>query len=178
MKCLDVSDARSIDGFVNELGKTPVSVLINNAGIFVEGQDTLETLVPCDMMRQFTVNAVAPLLVSRGLLPCLELAENPKIINISSQLGSIADCSSGSYYGYRASKVALNMFTKNMSIELAPKGIAVVSLHPGYVKTDMTGGKGDVSATQAAQEMVATIDGIDISATGSFLNRTGKVCAW
>ncbi|OQR94225.1 short chain dehydrogenase [Achlya hypogyna] len=94
-----------------------------------------------DLMRQFEVNSVGPLLVARAFLPNLELAAGMRkhaiSAYISSKMGSIEANVDGGGYCYLASKTAVNSLVKSLSIELGPRGISTVLLHPGYVQTDM-----------------------------------------
>ena len=101
-----------------------------------------------------------------------------KVALITSRMGSIADNSSGGSYGYRMSKAALNAAGRSLAIDLAARGIAVGLLHPGYVRTDMTGGSGNVEASEAAAMLVARIDELDAAKSGSFRHANGEELPW
>jgi NAD(P)-dependent dehydrogenase (short-subunit alcohol dehydrogenase family) len=93
-------------------------------------------------------------------------------------MGSIADNSSGGYYGYRMSKAALNAAGRSLALDLAPRGISVFLLHPGFVRTDMTGGNGDTSPEQSAANLVARMDALDAADSGSFWHANGQSLPW
>lgn len=132
---LDVSDGQPITTLAKALAGRAIDRLINNAGLaYWRGfADSTEA----DMMEQFRVNAVGPVLMAQAFLPNLRLGKEKKIVNITSLMGSIADNGSGNAYGYRMSKAALNMATKGLSVDLRGDGIVVLALHPGWVKTAM-----------------------------------------
>jgi NAD(P)-dependent dehydrogenase (short-subunit alcohol dehydrogenase family) len=122
------------------------------------------------------VNAVAPLLIFQKLYSRLCLSENPKVINITSRVGSIQDNESGHYIAYRTSKTALNSITKTCSIDF-PK-ITFVALHPGFIQTGMTGGTGDMAPEESATRMLKVIERADKSMSGSFIHRDDYVLPW
>ena len=93
-------------------------------------------------------------------------------------MGSIADNGSGGYYGYRMSKAALNAAGMSLAQDLKPRGIAVVMLHPGAVRTGMTGGRGQIEAKDAVRGLLARIDGLRLETTGRFLHQNGEVLPW
>lgn len=167
------------DVAVEQLGQQaatlpPIDVLINNAGIL-----SSESLPAPDfdrMRQQFEVNALGPLRVTTALRP--QLAAGGKVVLITSRMGSITDNSSGGMYGYRASKAALNAIGASLAQDLRGDGIAVGLLHPGYVRTDMTGHQGQVSPAQAAQGLRARIEALDIDTTGEFLHANGESLPW
>ena len=104
-------------------------------------------------------------------------AKNRKtaVVNITSRMGSIDDNSSGGYYAYRASKAALNMISKSLSIDLTPKGISVISLYPGWVQTDMGGKNATLDVYTSVSKMINTIKNINASVLGKMLNYDGIV---
>ena len=153
-----------------------VDVLIANAGVLSneplrsvgDDRDRIE--------RQFAVNALGPLLTVHVFAD--KLVRGAKVALITSRMGSIADNSSGGSYGYRMSKAALNAAGRSLAIDLAPRGIAVGLLHPGYVRTDMTGGRGNVEAAEAAAMLVERIDELNASNSGSFRHANGEALPW
>ena len=151
-----------------------IDILINNAGILRGGR--LGQLSSSVLMEQLQVNAIGALLMSQAMLP--RLKRGAKVALITSRMGSIGDNDSGGSYGYRMSKAALNAAGKSLAIDLAPQGIAVAVLHPGYVQTDMVGGGGNVSAGTAAIQLAARIDDLDASRSGHFLHANGDELPW
>ena len=139
-------------------------------------RETLEDLDWDRIRRQFEVNTLGPLRVTKALLPRLEAGS--KVAIVSSRVGSIADNSSGGNYGYRISKTAVNAAGMNLSHDLKPLGIAVILLHPGYVRTDMSGGNGHVEAAEAASGLIARIDELTLAETGSFRHASGEALPW
>lgn len=174
---IDLTDAIAVEGLatvVAEMCDCKLDVLINNAGVFEN-----ETLAAMDfeqIERQLAVNAIAPLRLTSVLLPLM--GEGSKVANITSRMGSMADNGSGGYYGYRASKAALNAFGKSLALDLKPKGVAVAQIHPGFVQTRMVNFAGDVSAEESAQGIISRIDALDLRTTGSFWHANGDTLPW
>lgn len=171
---VDVTLPEGIEKLMGVLGHSPIDVLINNAGLLVS--DSLGRLPWSDIERQFAVNTLGPLRVTQALLG--NLHKGAKVALITSRMGSIADNSSGNSYGYRMSKAALNMAGKSLAIDLAPKGIVVAILHPGFVQTDMVNHAGDISAAQAAARLAQRIDEATLATTGSFRHSNGEALPW
>lgn len=170
---IDVSDGESITSLKAELGDEPIDVLINNAGIFLG--DEFGALNYNDILAQFNVNTLGPLRVTEALRN--NLAEGCKVAIVSSRVGSIADNLSGGYYGYRASKAAVNQVATNLVHEFKPKGIAVAVLHPGLVATDMTDGEG-ITPAESARGLIQRIDDLTIDTTGGFWHAEGYMLPW
>ena len=125
---------------------------------------------------QFEVNAMGPLRVCHALLP--QMGPGSKIGIVTSRMGSIADNTSGSRYGYRMSKAAVNMAGVSLAHDVRERGISVALLHPGYVRTGMTGGHGHVEAEEAATGLLARMDDLDLSTSGSFWHANGEMLPW
>lgn len=174
---IDLTEPGAMDAvatITEQLLEGPLDILINNAGVF-----TNETLDDMDFDRirtQLEINALVPLELTVALLPLM--AEGSKIANITSRMGSIADNDSGAYYGYRASKAALNALGKSLAMDLKPRGIAVAQLHPGYVQTRMVGFSGDITPAQAAAGLAARIDELTLDNTGGFWHSNGQSLPW
>ena len=137
---------------------------------------SLESLNEDLIYKQFDINAVGPLRVSNAFLNSLK--KDSKIILITSRMGSIDDNSSGSHYGYRMSKAALNMAGKSLAIDLHSQGISVGIIHPGWVKTDMTGQTGHYTVGQAAEQIIARINELSLNNSGSFWHSDGSELPW
>ena len=171
---IDVSDDASIQTLPSRMDNRPIDVLVNNAGRL--RRDGLTQPDDDEVLAQFVVNAMGPLRVTRALLPLL--SSGSKIAHITSRMGSVADNTSGGMYGYRMSKAALNAAAKSMTVDLGPKGIMVAVLHPGFVRTDMTGGNGLVDAPESAAGLIARIDGLTMENSGTFWHMNGEVLPW
>lgn len=164
----------SIAMVLDKLLDEPIDILINNAGLF--RNETLHTMDSDSIREQFEVNAIAPLMVTHNLLPLM--AEGTKIANITSRMGSIEDNTSGGYYGYRASKAAVNAIGKSLANDLKEHGVAVVQIHPGFVQTRMVGFNGEITPEQAAEGIAARIDELTLETTGSFWHSNGQQLPW
>lgn len=147
-----------------------LDVVIQNAGVL--SHESLPTLDVAAIRRQLEVNAIAPLVLTAALRPLLD--KGSKVALVTSRMGSMADNGSGGYYGYRMSKAALNAAGVSLARDLAPSGIAVVLLHPGFVRTGMTGGAGSTDPDEAARGLLARIDALDLSTSGKFLHANGE----
>ncbi|MDH3266173.1 MAG: SDR family oxidoreductase [Gammaproteobacteria bacterium] len=170
---IDVADGASISALQSALADEPIDILINNAGI-LRG-DALGDLNYDAMLEQFRVNTLGPLRVTEALLD--NLSAGSKVAIVTSRVGSIEDNSSGGYYGYRASKTAVNMIGTNLKHDLLPRGIAVALLHPGLVATDMTGGQG-ISPENSARGLIQRIEDLNLSNSGGFWHAEGYVLPW
>lgn len=183
---VDIGDERSIANFVAAIGDVTVDVLVNNAGLTAEGlgaaadvRDVL-ALSPEHFIGQMRINALGPMLLARGLLPALRRSSRPRIVNVSSQVGSMVVGSSiGRDVGYGASKAALNMITIKLASRLRDEGVIAVALHPGFLRTAMGGGAGgDLDPAEAADQIADLIDGLTIEQSGHFLRWDGSEHPW
>ena len=157
-----------------KLNGLELDLVIVNAGVLM--RDTLQDLSFDDIRLQIEVNALGPLRIAKALLPHLKAGS--KLGIITSRMGSITDNTSGNYYGYRMSKAAVNCAGASLAADLKPTGIAVALLHPGYVKTDMTGGNGDVQPEFSAQGLMARMEELSLESTGGFWHAQGEPLPW
>ena len=172
---VDITSDEQIADLVKRLDGQTIDVLINNAGILE--RVSLEHLDTNSIRRQFEVNALGPLRLTRALLT--NLKQGSKVIMMTSRMGSIEDNTSGGSYGYRMSKVALSMAGKSLSVDLKSQGIAVAILHPGLVKTRMTGfTDSGITPKQAVQGLLARIDELNLENTGTFWHSNGEILPW
>jgi len=174
---IDVGDPETIEQLAQALAGERLDWVINNAGVMRRDAlgklhgETLEGLY-----LQLRVNAVGPLLVTQALLDNLQ--KGAKIGIVSSRMGSIEDNTSGGSYGYRMSKAAVNAAGKSLAMDLRERGIAVAILHPGYVRTDMVGGGGDVEPETAAAGLIARMDELQLETSGRFWHAKGEPLPW
>ena len=171
---VDVTQAKNLRLLVEKLAGRQLDLVINNAGIL--RREALGDLDAQSITEQFLVNALAPLKVTEALLN--NLAANAKLAFITSRMGSIADNTSGGYYGYRMSKAALNAGAMSLARDLQPRGIAVAVLHPGYVQTAMVNFGGNISAQESAQRLSQRIDELNLQNSGSFWHANGEQLPW
>ena len=174
---LDVTDGLKVANLSRELVGGPIDLLLNNAGVYGPRTGFGETEFDA-WEAVFRINSIAPLRMAERFVDQVAASERKLIVNISSKMGSIGQLQSAGSYFYRASKAALNMVTKGLSIDLAERGITVVAVHPGWVQTDMGGTEADLTATQSIAGLRAVIEGLDISKTGRFFNYDGSELPW
>ena len=155
----------------------PIDILVNNAGIIgPERQSTLDMDFE-GFAHTIAVNTIAPLAVTQAFLPCLRRADNPRVVTLSSRMGSMSHASSG-HIAYRASKAAVNKVMQGLAADLAGQGITAISIHPGWVQTDMSGPDAELSPAESAEGILNVADALTIEQTGQFLNWNGLAVDW
>ena len=180
---LDVEDDDTIKKACAEISASgcTIDLLINNAGVSkrsasVGGIEKVTDLEYADrkaLLHMFNVNSISPLIIIKHCLPLMSTENTCFIINITSGRASFTNESPNANYGYRASKVALNMFTKALLHDL-PKNVQIFAVHPGLVRTDMNP-DGDTEPNDAAKNILAIINPWDQSKNGAYLNYDGKI---
>jgi len=138
LRC-DITRDDDINALVQQLDKQPIDLLVNNAGTSGEQGVTTGNIDRDNFIHVMNVNCLGAVKLSDALLPNLQTSQEKNILVISSRMGSIADNDRGRSYAYRASKAALNCVMRSFAIDVAEKGINVMLIHPGWVKTDMGG---------------------------------------
>lgn len=168
---VDLTEENAGEKLISSLNSlTQVDVLINNAGVY-ENDSSKKAF-----MKSFEINSYIPFMVTELLLPKLKVSTNPRIIHITSLMGSISDNSSGNSYAYRASKSALNMIHKCLSID--HPWLISAAIHPGWVKTDMGGESAPLAPETAAMGIWTVINQLDKSESGCFKDYQGKNLPW
>lgn len=173
---LDVADFDAIDQVATSLKNETIDVLINNAGVYPDS--SLDVINVEDWAYAFKINTMAPLKMVNAFKSHLANSAVKKVATLSSKMGSLDDNTSGGSYLYRSSKAAVNMVMKSASIDLAPLGISVVTLHPGWVQTDMGGPNGLIDATKSVDGLRVVIENLSLANTGQFIAYDGKAIAW
>ncbi|OIQ95247.1 C-factor [mine drainage metagenome] len=171
---LDVADFVQIDALALQLKDQKIDVLINNAGIYPDGGS-------CDVdawQEAFKINTIAPFKMAKAFTPHLASSQLKKLATVSSKMGSMDDNTSGGNYIYRTSKAAANMVMKSLSIDLKPQDIAVVTLHPGWVLTDMGGPNALIDTQTSVSGLRKVIQNLSLSNTGQFIGYDGQVVNW
>jgi NAD(P)-dependent dehydrogenase (short-subunit alcohol dehydrogenase family) len=168
---LDVTNAAQLITLAKTLKDESIDVLINNAG--VGGEESTE-----GWLRTLHINSIAPIRIAQALLPMVERSERKVIASITSGMGSIADNTSGGAYAYRSSKAALNAAMKSLSVDLAQRGVSVIVLNPGWVRTDMGGAGAKIEAAESVARMRKVIDGAGRAQSGKFFNHDGREYPW
>jgi len=171
---VDVTSDKSLNLLAERLQGRSLDLLINNAGLLSD--EGLGHLDFAAIQRQMEVNAYGPLRVTQKLSALLR--RGSKVALITSRMGSIADNDSGGMYGYRMSKAALNAAGKSLAIDLGKIGVLLAILHPGYVRTEMTGNRGNVEPEDAARGLLARLDELTPQTSGTFWHANGEVLPW
>lgn len=177
---LDVADAASISKLARQLAGRPLDVLVNNAGVR-SGVSSLDRLRPDEFLDVLRVNTLGPVLLTRALRVNLRLGSDAVVANIGSRAGSMAEGlldDDDDDYAYRCSKAALNMATVQLARDLRSDGITVLSLHPGWVKTDMGGDDAVLPAEESAEALRAIIAAAKPERSGAFLAFDGREVSW
>jgi NAD(P)-dependent dehydrogenase (short-subunit alcohol dehydrogenase family) len=188
LPAIDMQDEQSIAAAAKALaGGAPFHLVIHAAGLLHDAdlmpEKKLSDVRADNLMKSFFVNAIGPALVMRYFAPLLN-NEGSRMIFLSAKVGSIGDNRLGGWYGYRASKAALNMLVKTASIELKrtmPRAI-VIALHPGTVNSKLSKPFGGETkgrpAGLACREMLQTIDALKPEQSGQFLSYSAEQLPW
>ena len=173
VEALDLSDADAVASFGAKVDG-PLDLFVSNAGTNrpMDGQSAADAR---EWQAMMMVNAIAPYLLGRALLP--KMANDGKMIAVSSGMGSIGDAGGG-WVPYRTSKAALNMAWRSLSLEAKPRGVACVLFSPGWVKTRMGGSGAEITPKESVSAMRATIDQLTVEDTGKFMRRDGSPLPW
>jgi len=175
---LDVTDHAQIQTLAKALKKVAIDLIVNNAGIYGPRPVKLGGVDYAAWAEVMRVNAMAPLKVCECFLDHVAASDLKLIATVSSKMGAMSDNQSGASYIYRSSKAALNAVMKSLSVDLKPRGIAVVMLHPGWVSTDMGGPSGLIDAAQSVAGMRRVIAALSLDMTGRFYNFDGTEIPW
>jgi NAD(P)-dependent dehydrogenase (short-subunit alcohol dehydrogenase family) len=170
----DIATVEGMARIVQALADIRINILINNAGILRDEQ--LGRIDAKTIVQQFQINALAPLRLVDQLKS--NIVAGGKIAMITSRMGSIADNTSGGRYGYRMSKAALNAASVSLAHDLYPQQISVGIYHPGYVQTDMVGGRGDISTSECADRLYNLIVSQSMECSGQFKHSNGQPLPW
>lgn len=176
---LDVTNHCDINQLKNELANTPIDWLINNAGISGTTGVTLGNIENNNFIKVFETNCLAPLKLSNELLPQIELSQDKLIICISSRMGSISDNQRGKSYAYRSSKAALNCAMRSFALDASSKGINVLLLHPGWVRTSLGGDNAPLDVQASVNDMIKIINQHkDNAHADALLSHNGQIIPW
>lgn len=178
---LEVTDTDSIEQ-VAEIMKSRtdrLDIIINNAAIHNDSSfEILENTDIDDCLQVYDVNSLGPLRVVKAFLPFIRKSQSAKIINISSESGSISTCGREKEFDYCMSKAALNMGTRLLSNYLRKDNITVLAVHPGWMRTDMGGSNAELDPYETACKLVNLFDGIQDIDTPVFIDNEGKSYPW
>jgi NAD(P)-dependent dehydrogenase (short-subunit alcohol dehydrogenase family) len=177
---LDVTDPDQIRRMATELGDEPLDLLINNAGVYLErwGKDQLGRIDYRDWLETMSVNTLGAVRLSEALVDRLARSDRRLLVAISSHMGSIADITAANDYAYRSSKAALNAAMKGLSVDLAKRGIGVLILHPGWVRTRMGGDQAPLSPAESVTGMRRLVDQYQARQSGHFYRYDRTELPW
>lgn len=178
---LDVNDENSVYNCFKQLNQKEQGIdkLYNNAGI-IDWSNLLE-VTEDSFSKVLQTNLLGALLVLRHALPCLGRSASPWVYNMSSRLGSVelrGNTHLGGAIAYQCSKAGLNMLTKQASIDLGPKGIKVVSITPGWVRTEMGGADAKYNVSESVTNILRVTDHLNLGHNGCFLAEDGTEIPW
>lgn len=172
----DVTDEAAIRAAAASLDE-PVDILINNSGVIGPARQSTTDMDYRGFALTLDINVLGPLRVTQAFLPHLQRSQQPRVLTVSSLMGSMSYAKSDRI-AYRASKAAVNKVMQGLATDLAPQGIAVASLHPGWVKTDMGGQGADIEPQQSAAGILTIAEALTAEQTGRFWNWDGKQLEW
>jgi len=177
IRTLDVTNSDDISALRDQLEGKAIDILINNAGIMGGDRQSISDMDYAAWREAFEVNTLAPFHVTTALKPSLSLSSKPRVATISSQMGSLNRKSKGAF-AYRSSKAAVNKVMQVLALELAQEGIIVCPVHPGWVRTDMGGPSGEISARESAEGLVKLINNLTMEHSGRFWTWNGAEHDW
>jgi NAD(P)-dependent dehydrogenase (short-subunit alcohol dehydrogenase family) len=184
LEALDLEDRASVIALGQRLHGVSIDVLLNNAGLYGGSWDNASHRQSHDSMdydlweQIMRVNVLAPFQMIQVLRANLSASERKLVINMSSDLGSIANNAQGQSYAYRSSKAALNMVTKGLSVELANQGFTVISMAPGWTQTDLGGTSAQWPVAESVANQLKVIAGLTAHDNGRFVNLLGNNVPW
>jgi NAD(P)-dependent dehydrogenase (short-subunit alcohol dehydrogenase family) len=172
----DASVAAAAGAVAAEVGA--LDELVNNAGTYGPRGDHALAASPDDVRRILEVNAIGPYRVTRAFLALLKKGSGPRVVFITSRMGSIGDAPGGASYAYRMSKSALNMLGANLASDLRGEGIVAMLLHPGWVKTRMGGDRAPVTIPESVTGMRRLAARATPAESGRFFDYSGAPVPW
>ena len=175
---VDVTNSNHIRGMAAVLGATPLDLLINNAGAAGQRDSQIGNIDAAAWSDTLRINTIAPLCMVQAFVESLATAERPTILTLTSRLGSIGLNDSGGNYVYRSSKAGVNAAMRSAAVDLRGRGVIVVLVHPGWVRTDMGGPNAAIAAGQSVAGMRRLVERLTLGDSGKFFNYDGTELAW
>lgn len=181
---LDTGDAQSVAAIAEGLNGIPIDILVNNAGLYggswsTDSQRQTPLLMDYVLWEEIMrVNVMGPFQLIVALLPNLVASDRRLVVNMSSDLGSIANNTQGQSHAYRSSKAALNMITRGLAIDLAEQGISIISMAPGWTKTDLGGDAAQWETADSVANQIKVIQTAKPEQSGGFINLLGNEVPW
>lgn len=178
LHALDVTNYEQMATLADQLGNRPIDILLSNAGIYGSKGVGFGEVDAEEWRQVLEVNTIAPLMLVQAFVDQVAASQQKLVAVISSKVGSIADNSSGGSYIYRSSKTAVNQVVKSLSVDLAGRNITVISLHPGWVKTDMGGSNADISTDESVSGLKSILQSAGPAQSGQFIEFNGNSIPW
>ena len=175
---LEVTDRDQILELAGRLKGTPLDILLNNAGSYGPAQQGFGASDAAAWLETFRVNSIAPLCMAEAFVEHVAASERRVIATVGSVMGSIAENDSGGHYAYRTSKAAAHMVMKGLAVDLAPRGIVTVALHPGWVRTRMGGSTAPVTPEASAAGLAEVLLGLGREQSGRLIDYQGNLLPW
>jgi len=175
---LDVTDYQQMAALSDQLANRPIDILLSNAGIYGSKGVGFGGVDAQEWRQVLEVNTIAPLMLVQAFVGQVAASQQKLVAVISSKVGSIADNSSGGSYVYRSSKTAVNQVVKSLSIDLSDRGISVISLHPGWVQTEMGGPNAEISTEQSVAGLKSILQTAGPAQSGQFIEFDGNSIPW
>ena len=180
---LDVSKPEQIAALADEFRGTPIDMLVNNAGLLGCTIDHMEpgAFGSVDYeawAKVHEINTMAPLRVTEAFVDHVAQSDLKLLFFMSTHMGCITELADGGLYPYRSSKAALNLLVKGLSIDLAPRGVRTIAVHPGWVVTDMGGPDAPVNKVDSIAGIRRVVADYDADATGRFFQYDGRELPW
>jgi NAD(P)-dependent dehydrogenase (short-subunit alcohol dehydrogenase family) len=177
---MDVTRPDEINAVATELLHEPIDVLVNNAGVYLERyrEIGLKKLNYEDWEYTFRVNTIGALRVTEAFLYQVALSEKRLVVVISTHMASITDIAAPGDYYYRSTKAALNATMEGITQELKPKGIGILLLHPGWVKTRMGGEEASLMPSESVRGMRTLVGHFTVEDSGQIFRYDGEKVPW
>lgn len=175
---LDVTDHEAIEDLARSLKNDAIDLLLNVAGIYGPRPALLGRIDYDAWNEVFQVNTMSPLKICASFIDHVARSELKQIVAVSSIMGSMDRNDVGGAYIYRSSKAALNAVMKSLAVDIQSRGITVVVLHPGWVRTDMGGPGADIDPADSVTGMRHVIEGLKHTDNGRFFNYDGSSLPW
>lgn len=175
---LEVGDNSQVRDLAGRLDGTPIDILFNNAGIFGPEHQGFGETDEAGWIEAFRINCIAPLHLAEAFVEHVAASERRVIATMGSVMGSITENNDGNHYAYRSSKAAAHMVMKGLAVDLAPRGIVAVVLHPGWVQTRMGGSAAPLRPEESAAGMTEVLLGLRREQSGRLIDYRGQVHPW
>jgi NAD(P)-dependent dehydrogenase (short-subunit alcohol dehydrogenase family) len=178
LHALDVTNYAQMATLADQLANRAIDILLSNAGIYGSKGTGFGEVDAQEWRQVLEVNTIAPLMLVQAFVEQVAASQQKMVAVISSKVGSIADNSSGGSYIYRSSKTAVNQVVKSLSIDLAGRDIAVISLHPGWVQTEMGGPNAEIGTDESVSGLKSILQSAGLAQSGQFIEFNGNSIPW